>query len=284
MSDQSAPAHAEPRVPPATRDIVQAEADLKTHGICIIEGALDEAALRRVHETIYRVADNDALRLHEPDFPLDHGTSNQRIWNLPSRDPVFVELAEHPLVIRLLRSLLGWPVLLSSFSANIAGPGGDDSEMHADQFFVPGHWDTPQSVNFAWVIDDFTQENGATTFVAGSHLLGRNPRPEEQDLGEPLIAKAGTLVAFEGRLWHKTGINTTSAERRAGLFANYTRNIYRTQENWFLSLDRSVVQTASKTLLALLGYHTEGLGMVNGVSPLWQKTDYHSIARKRGGN
>src|SRR5690606_35951827 len=136
---------------------------------------------------------------------------------------------------------------------------------------------TPQSVNFAWVIDDFTKENGATTFVAGSHLLGRNPRPDEQDLGEPLIAKAGTLIAFEGRLWHKTGINSTRAERRAGLFANYTRNIYRTQENWFLSLDRSVVQTASKTLLTLLGYHTEGLGMVNGVSPLWQKTDYHSI-------
>lgn len=283
MTDQNVAAHPGQRLPSATTDIVQAEADLKNHGICVIEKVLEGAALQRVREAIYRAAENDALQTHGPDFPLDYGTSNQRIWNLPSRDPVFAELAEHPFVIHLLRSLLGWPVLLSSFSANIAGPGGDDSQMHADQFYVPGHWDTPQSVNFAWVIDDFTKENGATTFVAGSHRLGRNPLPDEQDLGESLIAKAGALIAFEGRLWHKTGLNTTQSDRRAGLFANYTHNIYRTQENWFLSLDRSVVQTASKTLLTLLGYHTEGLGMVNGVSPLWQKTDYHAIARKKSG-
>lgn len=55
--------------------------------------------------------------------------------------------------------------------------------------------------------------------------------------------------------------------RGAGIFAWYTRPIYRTQENWFLALDPSVRQFASDMMLELLGYRTAGLGLVNGASP-----------------
>jgi hypothetical protein len=60
----------------------------------------------------------------------------------------------------------------------------------------------------------------------------------------------------------------TEDQRRAGLFGGYTRPIYRTQENWFLSLDLSVRQFASDELLVLLGSRTEAVGLVNGASPM----------------
>ena len=72
---------------------------------------------------------------------------------------------------------------------------------------------------------------------------------------------------MESRVWHKTGHNRTREQRRAGIFAWYTRPIYRQQENWFLSLNPAIRQFASDDLLVLLGYRTEGLGLVNGKSP-----------------
>jgi ectoine hydroxylase-related dioxygenase (phytanoyl-CoA dioxygenase family) len=80
-------------------------------------------------------------------------------------------------------------------------------------------------------------------------------------------AAAGSIVVFESRVWHKTGYNRTSGERRAGVFAWYTKPIYRTQENWFLSLRPEIRQFASDDALVLLGYRTTGLGLVNGASP-----------------
>ena len=75
------------------------------------------------------------------------------------------------------------------------------------------------------------------------------------------------MIVFESRLWHKTGFNRTKDQHRAGIFGWYTKPIYRQQENWYLSLDPSVRQFASDDMLVLLGYRTEGLGLVNGASP-----------------
>ena len=80
-------------------------------------------------------------------------------------------------------------------------------------------------------------------------------------------APAGSIVVFESRIWHKTGHNRTQDESRAGIFAWYTRPIYRTQENWFLSLQPSAKDFACDEMLTLLGWKTEGLGLVHGRSP-----------------
>ena len=75
------------------------------------------------------------------------------------------------------------------------------------------------------------------------------------------------MLAFESRIWHRTGANTSRGERRAAVFPFYTMPIYRPQENWFLSLSPGVVNTASETLLTLLAYKSEGFGLVYGRSP-----------------
>ena len=260
------------KLPAATHDLAQASRDLRTHGLCIIEGALDPDLLERVRAALTQAARHDPGRGKGDRLRLDYGENNQRVWGLLNRDPVFAELAEHPVALHLLRDLLGWPLLLSNISANIAGPGGEDSMMHCDQQYMPTPWSGPQGLNFAWCIDDFTADNGATIFVPGSHAWNRPPVPGEADdtPGVPLVARAGSVCAFEGRMWHKTGRNVTAAERRAGIFAWYTLPIYRQQENWYLSLNPAVLQFASPTLLDLLGYRAQGFGLVNGLQPLWR--------------
>jgi ectoine hydroxylase-related dioxygenase (phytanoyl-CoA dioxygenase family) len=257
-------------LPSPTDDVDRAEADLREHGICAVTGVLGDEQLRAVRDALYDAAAQDRARSREQKFALDHPTddTNQRVWNVLSRSPVFIDLVEHPIALRLLRSVLGWPMLLGNLSANITGPGGGEMVLHADQIFVPQPWPPePQGANAAWCVDDFRADNGATCFVPGSHLRNRLPVPGDVTDAVPYEAPAGSVVVFDSRLWHRTGNNTTADERRAGIFGWYTRPIYRTQENWFLALDPSVRQFASDDMLVLLGYRTEGLGLVNGASP-----------------
>ncbi len=257
-------------LPAITDDLDQAESDLREHGLCLVTGVLDAATITTVHDELYRAAASDRTRGREQKFAFDyeHDDTNQRVWNVLSRNPVFVDLAEHPAALRLVRSVVGWPALLGNLSANITGPGGGEMVLHADQIFVPEPWPAdPQGVNVAWCVDDFTADNGATCVVPGSHRLSRLPRPDEPIEAVPLVAPAGTMVVFESRLWHRTGFNRTANERRAGIFGWYTRPIYRTQENWFLALDPSIRQFASDDLLVLLGFKSEGFGLVYGASP-----------------
>ena len=176
---------------------------------------------------------------------------------------------QNPTALELVKSIIGWPALLGNISGNMTGPGGGEMVLHADQIFVPEPWPAePQGCNVSWCLDDFTEENGATRVVPGSHRRHTAPVASDQQTPTvPLVAPAGSIVVFESRLWHKTGNNVTKDQRRAGAFAWYTKPIYRQQENWFLSLDPRVKQFASEEMLILLGYKAEGLGLVNGVSP-----------------
>lgn len=257
-------------LPAPTEDLEQGVADLAEHGLCVINNALDEPTLTRARQMLYHAAADDRQRGRvAKNFALDENEHNQRVWNLLNRDSVFADLVEHPIALRLVSETLGWPALLSNISGNITQPGAIRGVLHADQVFVPEPWPTlPQGINVLWCIDDFTAENGATEVALGSHRLHRSPTPADEAVAmTPITAPAGSAVAFESRLWHRSGANTSSNQTRAGVFPFYSTPAYRTQENWFLSLDPSVHRYASETLLTLLAYKSEGFGLVYGESP-----------------
>ena len=256
-------------LPPLTRDVDQALRDVGEYGVARIEGVLAGPALVRVRDALYRAAASDQERGWNNRFIADNpeDKTNQRVWNLLSRDPVFSDLAEHATALSFIRALLGWPALLSNISANITGPGGGEMMLHADQGFAPQPWGGIQGVNIAWAIDDFTDENGATRIVPGSHRRNRTPTVEDDKHTVPLEAPAGSVIVMEGRVWHRTGFNRTEDRRRAGIFAFYTLPIYMPQENWFLSLNPGIRHYASDTMLQLLGFKAARFGRFYGTSP-----------------
>lgn len=256
-------------LPPIVNNASDALSHLQEHGLALIDVPVDETHLLQARDATYAAAKDDRHLGREADrFGLDYGEGNTRVWNILNRDPVFSDIVALPIVVQLLKEVLGWPALLGNISANIAQPGSEGGMWHQDQLFVPKPWpDEPQGMNFSLLLDDFTAENGATEVIPGSHLKGDDSSPDDLITNAiPVIAPAGTLMVFESRLWHRTGSNH-SDNPRAALFGWYTKPIYRTQENWFLSLDAQVVDDASETLLALLGYKSKGLGLVYGKSP-----------------
>jgi ectoine hydroxylase-related dioxygenase (phytanoyl-CoA dioxygenase family) len=254
-------------VPAPTTDLDQARADLRETGIAVLRDALDREALAAVRQATYDAAADDRRLGRQLRYEADSDETNQRVWNLPSRGRLFLDLVEHPLALTFVRETIGWPALLSNISANITGPGGGEMVLHADQTYMPQPWSGIQGVNVVWCVDDFTDANGATRVVPGSHLLNRGPGPSDQHVPTvPLEAPAGAMVVMEGRVWHRTGNNRTVDQHRAGIFAWYTPPIYLPQENWWLSPDPGIADSGSDDLLVLFGYRVGGFGRVNGAS------------------
>ena len=91
-----------------------------------------------------------------------------------------------------------------------------------------------------WALTDFTEANGATHIIPGSHLSDHNP-----DYGHPYDSIAaempkGSVLVWHGSLWHGGGANTTG-ERRVGIAMNYCAGFVRQQENQQLGLSRETV-------------------------------------------
>jgi ectoine hydroxylase-related dioxygenase (phytanoyl-CoA dioxygenase family) len=264
-------------LPRPTTDAEQAKADLAAFGCCLLADALAPAQLAATRSRLIEVA---AKERADGTALLEHDGANQRVWQLLNRGPEFVELACNPLVLDIMNSLLGRPpwgmdalddglpqILLSNIAANIAGPGGLPMALHADQVHIPLHcWgEAPLMANVLWMLDDFTETNGATRVVPGSHTRHALPGPDAEDEAVPVEGPAGTALVFEGRLWHGTGGNTTSDVQRRGILAYYCSPWMRQQENSVRSVDPKVLATASPTLRRLMGFdHYASYGMVDG--------------------
>ena len=109
--------------------------------------------------------------------------------------------------------------------------------------------------NAMWMLDEFTADNGATIVVPGSHLSGRQPdaKIDEDADWVSAVGPAGSVVIFEGRTWHSTGVNCTE-ETRTGLTTNFCAPQFRQQENLLLGTRPEVLKSMSDELKKLCGF------------------------------
>jgi ectoine hydroxylase-related dioxygenase (phytanoyl-CoA dioxygenase family) len=75
--------------------------------------------------------------------------------------------------------------------------------------------------NTVWMLDDFTEQNGALRVVSGSHRWNRLPQGEMADprADHPqqtiVTGPAGSVIVMNAHLWHGGMANRTSAPRTA---------------------------------------------------------------------
>jgi ectoine hydroxylase-related dioxygenase (phytanoyl-CoA dioxygenase family) len=249
-------------LPSPTRDLDQAQADLAAFGYCIVRDVLSSAQVAALRERVVeQAAGEDAAGVASHD-----SKTNQRIWMLVNKGKVFRDLVVHPFATEAMTHLLGEDFLLSSATANIARPGGEPMYLHTDQIYVDFWTEKPVVANIAWMLDDFSDANGGTRLIPGSHLQ-RNWR---ESLRTPTVAAegpAGSALVFDGRLVHGTGANRTQSDHRHGILTYYCRAFMRQQENFFLGLDPAVEEEADDELKRRLGYTIQhGLGRTEAPS------------------
>ena len=235
-------------------DLDRARAQLDERGYTVVEGVLDPAFVTLLRE---RVIEQAAGERAAGVAHLEWGGANQRLFMLPGKGDVFRDLLVHPFIDEVMSHLLGRNYLLSSLTANIAGRGGEEMFLHSDQGYIPFSTPRPVVANIMWMLCDFTEANGATRLVPGSHLrteiIGRDGLPQEELEVISATGRAGSALVFDGRLWHGTGRNG-SDELRYGLLSYHCRPFIRQQENHFLALPGEIVASMPEALTARMGW------------------------------
>jgi len=147
------------------------------------------------------------------------------VSNLPTLDPLFHSLIDHPKILPILEAVLGETLILGSLNARIVRPTDPTQGLHSDIREDLLNMNGPVMVNTVWLLDDFTAENGATRIVPGSHKSGMGRPPEDMEIKHEVqaIAPAGSVLIFNGQCWHGGGENRSENNRHA-LFGHYRRS------------------------------------------------------------
>ncbi|MDP7577917.1 MAG: phytanoyl-CoA dioxygenase family protein [SAR202 cluster bacterium] len=192
--------------------------ELDEKGYTVLLGLIDDQWLEALRTQFEELCDKEGsragLEVHQ-----EYGA--RRLADLVNKGEMFDTVYTNPTVLAAVYHVIGKDLKLGSLNARDALPGEGLQRLHPDW---DGVYDGRFHVcNSIWLLDDFTEENGCTRLVPGTHLVSATnstavltdpmaPHPQE----EYLIAPAGSVAVFNSHVWHGGTLNrTTDAKRRA---------------------------------------------------------------------
>ena len=226
-------------------------AGIAERGWTVIEDAIEPALVDGL------AADLERLERELGTEPADNsfeGRRTLRVYNLLARGEIWWQVPLHPAVLPVVEGVLDRGCLISSLSSINIGPGETAQPIHADDQLIPIPKPHPATVcNTMWALTDFTEDNGATRVISGTHRADSSPVYGEHHESEPAVMKKGSVLVWHGSLWHGGGANR-SAGRRVGVAMNYCAGYIRQQENQQLGLPPATVAAMPPRLQELVGY------------------------------
>ncbi len=233
---------------------------LESGGV-IVEGLLGREALARLNEELDPLLDGLApdRDFLNPALAWFFGKRTRHLTAVASHSRAFVEeLLCHPTLLGVCDE-----VLLPScarYQLNLAhvldrGPGAEAQLLHRDQLVwvhVPKPHPELQVASVVALVD-FSEENGATRLIPGSHRWPLERAPEES---EAVAAEmpAGSAVIYLGSTVHGGGANRSADVWRRGMHLSYVLGWLRTEENHYLATPPEVARTLPRAAQELLGY------------------------------
>jgi ectoine hydroxylase-related dioxygenase (phytanoyl-CoA dioxygenase family) len=193
-----------PSATPDSRGMSQ----LLVDGYVVLPGpvdAADLALLSRAYDEAVAAGDTGGVR---------HGSTSVRANGLANREACFDPIYVHPPLLAAAREVISGDFKLSGLLARSVRPYVGAQMLHQDFPPLDDGW---PMLGFILMVDPFTRDNGATRFLRGSQWLAALPdEPEGADeRTETVCGPAGSMIVFNGSVWHGHGPNRTSAARRS---------------------------------------------------------------------
>ncbi|GED99559.1 hypothetical protein nbrc107696_45720 [Gordonia spumicola] len=133
-------------------------------------------------------------------------------------------------------------------------PGQGLQPLHRDDsIFYTVHPGPTDAIGMMMAVSDFTEENGATRVIPGSHLWDDERMPTVEET-IPAEMTAGSAVMWLGGTYHGGGQNRTVDSDRTGVIFGICRGYLRQEENHYLSMTLDEAREIPGEILGLLGY------------------------------
>ena len=186
---------------------------------------------------------------------------------LLGRDPVFEEVVLNSKLMVMVEYMCGQGALLSQLTGSIRPKDTPALQLHADQNWTPAPFpEHSQLLTACWACDEFTEGNGATKVIPGTHKLRRHPTTEEEEACEGAIAiecPKGSIPLWDGSVWHGSYPREEPGERVV-LHMTYSRLALRTVED-YSHLGQELLDRNPPEMATLLG-RTDFFGSTTATS------------------
>ena len=211
------------------------------------------------------------------------GFKTKRFGALVTKSRTFAEkCAPNPHLLAVMDRLLGPRCERYQLHVTMLvhiGPDETPQILHRDDGLLPFTHPGPESLcNTMWALTDFTEENGATNVILGSHKWSDDRVPCEDDEIIQAVMPKGSCMVYVGSVWHGGARNRTQDEWRTGLISGYSLGWLRQEENMYLAVPPHVAKTLPEQVQHLIGYKIHGsfLGWVEGQDPSIVLQDHYS--------
>ncbi len=245
--------------------ISEAVENIKQHGYVVLEDVLSEQTCESYKSLLNRDYEKYAT-MYASSNATDHGLNNKDrekiVYNLHNKDIRYFDLCDHPKVLPIIKDLLqegsyqnSQPFNLQGFDARSPGPHTDAQQLHLDSN-LPGQGGYPLLMVAIFMLDDFTVESGATRIVPGSHLrsdYAENNKKYDEELS--VEAKKGSVLIFNGALWHGGGKKQNDASRWA-VIPSYGRWFIKPAFNFSENIPAHIFEQLTDERKALLGLNS----------------------------
>jgi ectoine hydroxylase-related dioxygenase (phytanoyl-CoA dioxygenase family) len=143
-------------------------------GYVLIPEVLSPMQAEEARSLVLQLAEKE-----KPQGKLLIDEQRERVYGLIYKGEIFELMVQHPIVIEVIEAILGKDMTLGGFSAHILNPGATNMGVHVDYPYWTMKPPFPaypvMEVQVIWMVEDFTQENGAPVFAPGSQKLCSPP-------------------------------------------------------------------------------------------------------------
>lgn len=224
-------------------------------GCCVIEGAVEPEVM-------------DALAAEMAPYVASTprgdsafaGAGTRRTGLVVGRSPTFRDhLALHPSVMAAGQHVLGhaeaWNLSFAHYFELFRGEPAQFLHKDTWKYGAPP-FGVEVDLNALWAVTDFTETNGATRVVPGSHTWEDDRRPEPGD-DVAAVAPRGSVFLYTGMVFHGGGEHRAD-EVRLAVNAQHTVGWLSQTELMLLEYPPAAVAQWDDDLIRLIGYQPSG--------------------------
>jgi ectoine hydroxylase-related dioxygenase (phytanoyl-CoA dioxygenase family) len=185
--------------------------EIAREGYAVVPGALSPGIVSQLRHDLEGAIEKEVAYHGTTDY-VDYGM----VLVCCTYGRSFVDVLAEDAVMGIINRILGDGSIIYAYTSSSMPPGRSNYSfrIHVDQpRMIPGY---ETNMGVVMLLDDFTEENGATWVLPRSHHTREAPSKEHFFANaKRIIAPAGSAFYLNPRLWHTGGKNDTNKWRHS---------------------------------------------------------------------
>ena len=233
------------------------EAAIQADGACVLDALVSADFCDQLMQDFTPVidsvdwcnseVDDDFAGLEDEKF---FGVKTKRFHGLASLSPNVELIITDPFLLKLANQVLGSgsrcrDIRVSNMELMVLGEGETRQSFHRDFDswpYLKRSTDEIALISANIALNDFTETNGATVVVPGSHRWPKNRKPKDTEICQAIMSK-GSALLYSGDVVHGGGSNLEAADR-TGFYIGYI-------PSWLSNLENHAVSNTAEIISGL---------------------------------